>query len=97
MMIYFPVINGLFFVLQFLSSCAVTESSDDEESDTENVNSRPFEPAFEIVGTSNVSIDQERQQWKFPLNLYCVSLPKQVELVVCFFKINLFFKALLKV
>lgn len=66
------------FSSQFLSSCAVTESSDDDGSDTESVNSsRPFEPAFEIVGTSTVSSDQERQKWRFPLKLYRVSLPNK--------------------
>lgn len=64
--------------LQFLSSCAVTENSDEEGSDTEPVkNSRPFELAFEIVGTSTVSSNQDQQQWTFPIKLYCVSLPNK--------------------
>lgn len=63
------------FSSQFLSSCAFQESSDDEGSDTEAGNpTRPFEPAFEIVGNSTVSTDQERQQWGFPIKVYCVSL-----------------------
>lgn len=81
------------FSSQFLSSCAVRENSDEEGSDTEPVNnSRPFEPAFEIVGTSTVSTDQERQQWTFPINLYCVSLPNK-RFYYYFFKINILFKA----
>ncbi|TNM94648.1 hypothetical protein fugu_017407 [Takifugu bimaculatus] len=60
------------YIAQFLAGCNVKESSEDEGSETEAASSsRPAQPAFEIVGTSLDSPEQEAKQRNFPFKLYC--------------------------